>query len=251
MDAEIQAHIRYAAALWRETERVGPFLATFTESSDNPYLNYAVPDDNAEPTAEEVAALVAAFERRSRKPRLEYLPTVAPAVEGELLAGGFQVEGRPPLMVCTPETARELPAPSGIEVLVPEEDSEFGGVVSVAKEAYDSDLSPPTEREVAGRRRLLAEGGCVVLARDAETREPAGSGICDVARAGVTELAAVAVRPAFRRRGIAGAVTARLAREAFAKGVKVVWLTPDDDQAERIYARAGFVTGSEVLHISR
>ena len=251
MDAEIQAHIRHAAALWRETERIGPFLATFTESSDNPYLNYAVPDDGAVPTGEEVAALVAAFERRSRKPRLEYLPSVAPAVEAALLAGGFRVEARPPLMVCTPETAGEVPAAAGIEVLVPAEDAEFAGVVTVAKEAYDNDLSPATKKEVAGRKRLLAEGGCVVLARDEQTREPAGSGICDVAREGVTELAAVAVRPAFRRRGIAAAVTFRLVREAFAKGVKVVWLTPDDEQAERIYGRAGFVVGSEVLHISR
>jgi GNAT superfamily N-acetyltransferase len=251
MDAEIQAHIRYAAALWRETERIGPFLATFTESSDNPYLNYAVPDDDAAPTAEDVAALTAAFERRSRKPRLEYVPSVAPAVEPALLAGGFRVEGRLPLMLCTPDTVREVPAPPGIEVIVPGADDELAGVVSVAKEAYEGDLSPPTEKEVAGRKRLLAGGGCVVLARDEQTRDAAGSGICDVARAGVTELAAVAVRPAFRRRGIAGAVTSRLAREAFAAGVKVVWLTPEHDQAERIYSRAGFVVGSEVLHISR
>ena len=52
------------------------------------------------------------------------------------------------------------------------------------------------------------------------------------------------------RRGIAGAVTSHLVRVAFAAGVKVVWLTPEHDQAERIYARAGFVVGSEVLHIS-
>jgi GNAT superfamily N-acetyltransferase len=251
MDAEIQSHIRFAAALWRETERIGPFLATFTESSDNPYLNYAVPDDGAVPTAEDVAALIAAFERRSRKPRLEYLPSVAPAVEPALLAGGFRVEGRLPLMLCTPETAREVVVPPGIELLVPAEDVDFAGVVSVAKEAYDDDLSPPSETEVAGRKRLLAGGGCVVLGRDEQTREPAGSGICDVARDGVTELAAVAVRAAFRRRGIAAAVTSRLVREAFAAGVKVVWLTPEHDQAERIYSRAGFVTGSEVLHISR
>jgi predicted GNAT family acetyltransferase len=67
----------------------------------------------------------------------------------------------------------------------------------------------------------------------------------------VSEVAGIGVRVAYRRRGIAGALTSCLAREAFACGIELIWLTPGSDDAERIYARAGFVRASEQLHISR
>ena len=54
------------------------------------------------------------------------------------------------------------------------------------------------------------------------------------------ELGGIATLPAYRRRGLAGAVTARLAEEAFARGIAGVFLTPGDDGAERVYANAGF-----------
>ena len=47
MSERIQAYMRKAAALNREVEQIGPFFATFTTHSDNPYLNYAIPDRGA------------------------------------------------------------------------------------------------------------------------------------------------------------------------------------------------------------
>lgn len=73
MDARIQAYLRGAAARGRETERIGPFFATFDNASDNPFLNYAIPDDGAQPSAAEVQALAEAYARRGLRPRLEYL----------------------------------------------------------------------------------------------------------------------------------------------------------------------------------
>jgi hypothetical protein len=46
-------------------ERIGPFLVRFDEHSDSPFRNYAIPDDAAQPSAEDVAALVVAFSRRA------------------------------------------------------------------------------------------------------------------------------------------------------------------------------------------
>jgi hypothetical protein len=51
VDARVQAYLRGVAARGRETERIGPFLATFDRASDNPFLNYAIPDDGARPPA--------------------------------------------------------------------------------------------------------------------------------------------------------------------------------------------------------
>src|SRR5918998_760596 len=94
----IQAYLRTAASGTRETARFGPLLATFNRDTDHPFLSYAIPDDGASPSADDVAELIAAFRARGRVPRVEYLPAVAPAAEAALLAGGFEVERRVALM---------------------------------------------------------------------------------------------------------------------------------------------------------
>src|SRR5215203_5752367 len=98
MDRQIQDYIRIAASDGRDTEQVGPFLATFDPHHALKYLSYAIPDDGAEPTEQDVAALIDAYRRRDRLPRLEFLPAVAPAVEAALLRGGFEIEARLPVM---------------------------------------------------------------------------------------------------------------------------------------------------------
>jgi predicted GNAT family acetyltransferase len=246
-DADIQAYIRSGVGRGRESERIGPFLATFTGHSDNPYLNYAIPDDGATPSPTDVAALVAAYRRRNRLPRLEYMASLSPAVEVALTGAGFAVEGRLPILVCTPDSARDLPVPAGIALIAPACDDDIRAMIAAQNEAYGE--GRPGPEEVAARRANLAAGGLAVLARDATTGEPAGGATCDVPLHGVTELAGVGVRPAFRRRGIAGAMTARLVRDALARGVTTIFLTPAGE-AEGVYTRAGFVRVSEQVHIS-
>jgi hypothetical protein len=85
LDQQLQQYLRRAAPHGRDTAQIGPFLATFHQHSDHPYLSYAIPEDGARPTAEDVSALVAAYEARGRTPRLEYLPAAAPAVEAALV----------------------------------------------------------------------------------------------------------------------------------------------------------------------
>jgi GNAT superfamily N-acetyltransferase len=246
----IQSYLRTSASRVRETERIGPFLATFDRESDNPFLSYAVPDDGAVPSPSEVGQLVAAYQRRGRAPRLEYLDAAAPGVEAPLLAGGFAVEARLALMICSLESLVDLPAPNGVELIPPRSDEEVLGLVAAQGEAYGGFLSGPAE-DAARMRRNLAAGGIAVLAREADSGEAVGGGICSAPEAGITEIASVGVRAAFRRRGIAGAVVARLTREAFDAGVTLPFLTPESNAEERIYARAGYVRVSEVLHISR
>jgi ribosomal protein S18 acetylase RimI-like enzyme len=248
--ARIQEYLRASAARVRETERIGPFLATFDRESDNPYLSYAVPDDGAAPSTREVDDLIAAYQRRGRTPRLEYLAVVAPKVEAALTGGGFAVEGRLAVMTCTPDSLVDLPTPEGFELVMPRSDEDVLGLVTAQGEAYDGFLSGPAE-DGARMRRNLAAGGIAVLARAVGTGEAAGGGICSAPEDGITEIASVGVRPTFRRRGIAGAVVARLTREAFAAGIGLPFLTPESEAEERIYARAGYTRVSEVLHISR
>ena len=248
--AHIQAAIRAAACRGRDSEQTGPFLATFDREDDNPFLNYAIPDAGSAPRPDEVRALISAYHERARRPRLEYLPSLAPGVEPVLLAEGFEIEGRLPLMISTEAAGGSPPAVDGIELVSPSSEEDYRAAASAQWEAYEGHGSVP-EREFVGLRRAAAAGGVVVLARDARTHEPAGAGLCTGPHEGYTELTSVGVRPTFRRRGIAAAMAGWLAREAFARHVSGVFLMAVGEAEARIYARAGFTPASEVLHISR
>jgi hypothetical protein len=50
INSRIQSYLRFAASQQRDTERIEPFIATFNRYNDNPFLNYAIPDDNAVPS---------------------------------------------------------------------------------------------------------------------------------------------------------------------------------------------------------
>jgi GNAT superfamily N-acetyltransferase len=248
LDRALQANIRHSH---RNPERVGSFTLKLNPSSCNPYLNYAVPDDDVDPTSEEIAQLVEAFRDRKRRPRLEYIGNAAPQLEAALILAGFSMENRLPVLVCTADALRSIDPPLGIEFVTPSTDEEFAGLIEVTKEAYTSVASEATTDEIQGRRTFVDSGGIAVLACDASSGDPAGSGICEVPVSGVSELATVGVRPAFEGRGIATALAARLASDAFAAGVELLWLAPMHGGAERIYRRVGFEPASETLHISR
>lgn len=248
MDSRIQSYLRFAVSQQRDTEQIGPFLASFNRHSANPFLNYAIPNDAATPSLTDVKALIAAYESRKRKPRLEYVASLAPAVEEALIAAAFSVEGRLPLMICTPGSEQLLPVPPDIELIVPVSDAQMLATVTVQNEAYGESAPSPEDGKRLGDS--LAAGGIAVLARVAATGEPAGAGVCSVPGNQTTEIAGIGVRVAFRRRGIAAALTTRLVREAFDAGVTVAFLMAAHQEEVRIYTRAGFSTIGEILHIS-
>ena len=240
---DIQSYIRSVAPRGRETERVGPFLATFDPRDDNRHLSYAIPDDGAQPAADDVAGLVEAFRRRARIPRLEFLPAVAPAVEEALLAGGFAVEGRLPVMTSTSPVA--LDPVDGIALERPAGRDDVRGLLAAQHAAFG--VPAPGQDAVD---RTLADDGLRVLARDVVTGQVVGGGVATPPADGVSEIAGIGVLASHRRRGIAGAITAWLAAELFASGVQTAFLTPGDDGAHRVYARAGFADTTEILHLS-
>lgn len=235
--------------LGADLPKVGPFRLLIDAHTDNVWRNYAVPDDGATPSAAEVAALVAAFQARHRTPRLEYVPAAAPVVEPALLAAGFVVEGRPPLMACRPGDLPGPSSPAGITTELLGTDEDLRELASVQNAAY-GDPEPAGPHDVARLRRLLDGGGVVVAARDTGTGRIVGGGVCSAPVNGVSELAAVATAEAYRRRGIATAVTAALATAAHSGGARLVWLEPAGEREAAIYARAGFTADGEKLWIS-
>lgn len=232
-----------------ESPRVGQFRLLLDADSDNPWRNYAVPDDGAAPSAAEVAALIAAFRAENRTPRLEYVPAAAPAVEPALLAAGFVVEGRPPLMACRPGDLPTPPVPDGVATGLLSTDDDLLELASVQNAAY-GDPEPAGPADVARLRRLLDRGGVVAAARDAGTGRIVAGGLCSAPLDGVSELAAVATAEPYRRRGIATAVVIALVAASHATGARLVWLEPAGEREAAIYARAGFTADGEKLWIS-
>ena len=245
LNRRIQAYLRAHALRAADHEQCSVFLASFDAEDDNPYRNYAVPDDGAEPLAGDIAALISAFVRRRRKPRLEYIAKAAPLVEAALIARGFAVEKRYPILICTPGRVQSLRPPQGVNLLLAISEEMIVGAAQALAEAYGQDNA-----HAAPLIRMVAQGGVLVVARDAVSGEVVGAGMATPAHKGTSEVAGIGVRPAHRCRGIAGALTARITREAFARNVNLAWLTPGDEAPERVYARAGFARASEQLHIS-
>ncbi|MGW1729559.1 GNAT family N-acetyltransferase [Streptomyces sp. NPDC001999] len=247
MDADIQSHTRTLAQRSPDHLRIGPFTVRHNPDWQLKYANYAIPDQGAEPTAADVQALIAAFRERDRMPRLEYLPGGAPAVEPALLAAGFTVENRAPILACA---LGGLLPPKPVDALViaePATHAEFDAAARVQHHSYGG-TGEPEGGEAAWLRDAAAGGGVAALAT--VDGVPAGAGGCSVPVDGLTELAGLAVADTFRRRGIGAALSAHLTATAFARGCRVVWLEPGDADVERIYTGIGYRRIGEKLNIS-
>ncbi|WP_158884362.1 GNAT family N-acetyltransferase [Amycolatopsis anabasis] len=241
----IQSYLRRNATHGRDTERIGPFLATFSPGTANPFLNYAIPDDGATPRQSDVDGLTEAFRRRALLPRLEFIPGTAPAAERVLLDRGYSVERRVPLMVCPPGSVAGVPVPPGIELVVPASDAEFAAMSAAQHIAFGE----PAPIDPVEHPTIVESGGFAVLAREAGAGATVGGGVGDVVSERTTEIAGIGVLEPYRRRGIAAAITAFLTREAHERGVRTAFLTPGGEAEERVYARVGYRPADEMLHL--
>jgi GNAT superfamily N-acetyltransferase len=243
----VHAYLR--ALVGARADRVGPFLVSFDDHDAGLFRNYAIPDDGAEPTGAQVAELVAVFTGRSRTPRLEYLPGLCPEVEPGLLAAGFVAERRVPVMSCAPAAVMARTAPEGIKLSLARSDVELRQVAEAQNEAYGQQET--TDHDVARLRSTVDGGGLVALALDIITGRSVGGGLCAAPHGGVSELAGIGVREAYRRRGIAAALTAVLTRACASANITTPFLTPAGEAEERIYRAVGYRPVTEMLHISQ
>ena len=235
-DRRLQRYLRKSAANGREVVESGPFTAFFDRGDAMRYLNYAIPEEGAAPTPEDAAALARPFEERDRLPRLEYVESEAPDLAAALEAAGYTREATLDLMTCTSQTLREPPLPAGAAL----ERVEDGEPVRALRRTQRLAFGEPGE---GGDSGLRGNVGMLVAVEG----EPAAAGVFTAPQDGLAELAGIGTLPEFRRRGLAAALTAALAAEAFARGVEIAFLTPGDDDTRRVYERAGFAATSTVL----
>lgn len=230
MHLRIQRYLRTRAARGREAVPAGAFtLYLHPVVRTHPYLNYAIPDEDAAP--DDGAALIAAARERGLLPRIEAVAPCAPWIR-EL--PGFEIELEPPLMTCREpvklsadaQLATVRPGSPLVEPLLAAQHAAFGD-------------EPPSPERIA----TWDEHGVAALVDG----EVVGGATWSDPIDGMTEVGGIAVLEPFRRRGIAGALTAEATRQGLRAGATLVLLSPGDDGAKRVYERAGFVTASRMI----
>jgi GNAT superfamily N-acetyltransferase len=143
-------------------------------------------------------------------------------------------------MTATPATTLTPRSPAGITIRQAAGDADRAAAAAVQHHAYEM-LRPPGPHDIARLTRLTRCGGLVAIAVEESSGTVIGTALIDVAsdRPTARELAAVGVLAPFRRRGIASALSAHLARTAHSQGVSLVFLEAEPEE-EQIYRRTGF-----------
>ena len=234
-------------------ERLGP-LTLFVATGGWPY--YARPTRGLdEPVHADDVARVRERQRALEVPEsFEWVAEVTPTLAAAAQAAGLTVHSHPLLVL--PEAALVAPpAPDAVVVRrLDADDPDLARAHAVAAVAFEvagtrrgdegaaeRDLAAGlmTPEDLAHRRERMRRGLSVSYVAESPAG-PVGVGTHQPVD-GVSEVVGVATLPAERRRGIAGAVTAALARDARDRGCGVVFLSAGDDDVARVYARLGFV----------
>ncbi|WAX81846.1 GNAT family N-acetyltransferase [Streptomyces sp. KMM 9044] len=244
---------RVAARAWRpvESESLGPWelraAAGFTRRA-----NSVLP--LGDPGVELDEALTAVRRWYAGRGLPAYVQT-ATGAEGTQEALGAELERRGWVREVTAElwvgglaqVADLGPAPSGTECA--------GTDVVLSREADEAWLTRYRRRglsEVA--LKVLGSGPSVWFATVPGDAEDAGGGPAAIGRCVVdgrwAGFAAVEVDPALRRRGLATAVMAALARRALDEGASAAWLQVEEDNAgaRALYDRMGFAVHHAYHH---
>ncbi|BEL12630.1 hypothetical protein Q0Z83_108210 [Actinoplanes sichuanensis] len=229
---------------------IGPFVAGLDPDTESPFINYASPEPGVPITPADIAELISAFAGAGRKPRLEYVTSCAPELENLLLAAGFTVEERNQYLICPPDRLNEYPVPDGLILAEPTTDPDRAGVVAAQNAAFGDLPDEDSEVAVARMRRNQDRGGVVLGARTADG-EWVGGGQAAPPNDNVSEVAGIAVREPFRRRGLGAAISAGVTRRLFDRGVEVAWLEASGDDSWRVYERVGYRPAGHRLYISR
>lgn len=248
MDNIVQASVVHNLSRRPATVETGSFVIGWDPTTDSRFVNYATPLVGATFTPADVAELVAAFRRIERVPRLEYVTSCAPDLEHHLLEAGFAVEARNEYLTCSPGTLRTPADPAGVELGEPTTDEARAGVVTAQNAAFGSDRAAGPD-DVARIRRAQRDGGVLVYARDPDGTY-IGGGLASAPAVGLSEVTGIAVREPYRRRGIAGALTAFVTRRVFEQGAVGAWLEASGEDSWRVYERVGYAPTGKRLYIA-
>ena len=231
-------------------ETIGPFTLFVNEGAGWPY--YARPSLGATLFNSEDVARVRDRQRPLGVPEaFEWVAETSPGVRAAAVAAGLVVVDHP-LMNLPSAAARRVPPPAGFELrlVTPDDDlarcnavariafGEPGTAVGTAGEAELSRAASGEQTDLSITRERLGSGRtvtAVVLHKGTPvavgSHQPVGA---------VSEVVGVGTLPAFRRRGLAAALTSLLVEDAHRRGATTVFLSAGDALVARIYEQVGF-----------
>jgi ribosomal protein S18 acetylase RimI-like enzyme len=252
IDAYLDAVPRAAC----RTESIGPFTLFVHDAPGWRY--YARPTPGAGPVTAEDVVLVRRREREVGMPEaIEWVRDLAPSVGPAARATGLEVETYP--LMHLPAGAFTSASGMAAEVRLVTGDDDLARISAVQHVAF---AHPGTAAGAAGVEALDAVAREADPAVTAFLADRVARGLTITAAAfmdgtpvaagahqpvgSATEIVGVGCLPAFRRAGLAAAVTSVLVADALERGVETVCLSADDEDVERMYGRLGFVTVGSV-----
>jgi GNAT superfamily N-acetyltransferase len=216
-----------------ETDERDGLLVTATNLRD-PTLNVGfVTREPAQPD-ETLDWVEAWFAARGLRPGIELRAEAFPGVESRLAARGYQVVVRRPAMTLQPIAVRSAGNDPRIEVRPVADDVDLVSFQAVQAAVFD--IEPDVARAFLPSRALATPGivfllatyGGVACATAITTMSEHGAGVVGVG-----------TLPAYRRRGVARAVTTAAVHEGRDRGADLAWLYPSA-MARPLYAGLGF-----------
>jgi GNAT superfamily N-acetyltransferase len=247
-------------ALPRQSARAEDFgsLVLFVRERDG-YPYYARPALNpgSAVTAEDVAKVRDRQRQLGVPEAFEWVHETTPHLLSVAEAAGLSVL-RAPLMVLDPDRVPDVKRSDVPVRLLDPGSASFAGDVAVRRAvaavgfgAPGTEVGPagPAERDAATvvpdasdiAAEIQAHRGARLASAMAALPEDGVVASGMLQRVGdVAEIAGVATLPSARRRGLATAITAVLARHALDRGVDLVFISAGSPQIARVYERVGF-----------
>jgi ribosomal protein S18 acetylase RimI-like enzyme len=230
----------------------GPLVLFVPTGPGWPY--YARPRRGPRPqvTAADIRAVRARQRELIIPESFEWIEQIAPEMAAAAADAGLEVHRHPLMVLSRPAPLPAPPPGMSVRVVAPS-DPDLDLIWAVPAVAFGHPGTAvgeagPVERDkiaadhdggtIAMLRERLRSGHSVLAAAFGQDG-PLAAGSCQ-AEDGVAEITGVGVLPDSRRQGLGAAVTALLAGEASARGVRTVFLSATDDAVARIYASIGF-----------
>lgn len=262
LDAEISNPTRggllaridaYYDTVPRATARVEEHGSLVLFVAERGWKFYARPSlvRSSEPTVGEIRKVLARQRELEVPQAVEWMHDTAPLLAGAARAAGMTVKECPLLVL---ESLLVPRAPDGEVGLVDAVD-DVGAVQAAVHVAFRTpgtsvDEAGIAERDAAAtssdaQRGLgftvesLREGRTVLVGAFVRGAGAVGGGSHNP-RGQVSEMVGVGVLPAFRRRGLGGAVAHLLARQALATGLTTVFCGAESSDVARVYEGVGF-----------
>lgn len=239
--AHLQEYLHFKAGQHHEVVPLLPFRLFFHETDPSPESNYAlVNEPGGEPLQDSLKQLQPLFTERHRIPRLQFIEEACTQLVPVLRSSGWIEQERSLVMLCTPQTYQPAPHVSGLTIIILSQTSSIEEIcegLDANALGFDPQAQPATVQEAEEFRRDL------ILSRAFTARlngQPVGAGMFTDIHEDMTELVGIATLEAFRRQGIATALTAFMTQTAFRQGAPLVFLIAANEQAERVYERVGF-----------